>query len=131
MKLTVALAQIPVTRDIDANEARILEGIAYAERNGADILLTPEGSLSGYTHEFDAAKMEQALGRVERAAAQAGVGLALGRGGRAVLQRAALLPARRDVPGLTHQDAAVRHHHRAHRGGDQPLCDQAAAGVRL
>lgn len=78
MKLTVALAQIPVTRDIDANEARIMEGIAYAERNGADILLTPEGSLSGYTHEFDAAKMEQALGRVERAAAQAGVGLALG-----------------------------------------------------
>ena len=77
-KLTVALAQIPVTRDIDANEARIMEGIAYAERNGADILLTPEGSLSGYTHEFDAAKMEQALGRVERAAAQAGVGLALG-----------------------------------------------------
>lgn len=45
MKLTVALAQIPVTRDIDANEARIMEGIAYAERNGADILLTPEGSL--------------------------------------------------------------------------------------
>lgn len=78
MKLTVALAQIPVTDNIGENLKTILEAIRFAAQNKADILLTPEGSLSGYTHEFDVPEMENALKVVENAAAEAGVGLALG-----------------------------------------------------
>ncbi|MGN0478389.1 MAG: carbon-nitrogen hydrolase family protein [Hominenteromicrobium sp.] len=78
MKLTVALAQIPVTDDIGVNLKTILESIDFAARNKADILLTPEGSLSGYTHEFDSDALDRALAAVEAAAAGAGVGLALG-----------------------------------------------------
>jgi predicted amidohydrolase len=42
------------------------------------VLLTPEGSLSGYTHEFDREAVEGALEEVTAAARAAGVGLALG-----------------------------------------------------
>lgn len=77
-KLTVALAQIPVTSSIEANQQVILEAIRFASQTHADILLTPEGSLSGYTHQFDAPMLETALRQIESAAAQAGVGLALG-----------------------------------------------------
>ena len=51
--LHVAGAQIAVTRDVRQNESAILAAIDWAASAGADILLTPEGSLSGYTHEFD------------------------------------------------------------------------------
>ncbi len=78
MKLTVALAQIPGTDNIGENLKTILEAIRFAAQNKADILLTPEGSLSGYTHEFDVPEMENALRVVGNAAAEAGVGLALG-----------------------------------------------------
>lgn len=43
----IAGLQMMVTRDIDANERRILEGIEKAAQSGADFLVTPEGSLSG------------------------------------------------------------------------------------
>ncbi len=67
-----------VTDDIAANVSSIERAIAYAAREGADIVLTPEGSLSGYTHEFDEAAVEEALRHVTRTAAAARVGLALG-----------------------------------------------------
>ncbi|NLG25363.1 MAG: carbon-nitrogen hydrolase family protein, partial [Clostridiales bacterium] len=44
----------------------------------ADILLTPEGSVSGYTHRFDRAQAAEAVGHIAGLARQAGVGLALG-----------------------------------------------------
>lgn len=78
MQLHVAGAQIPVTNDIEANVAAILRAIAYARSVGADILLTPEGSLSGYTHRFDATAVRAALDAVTRHARDAGLGLALG-----------------------------------------------------
>ena len=53
MKLRVAGAQIPVTKDILTNKKTILRAIEKAAGENADILLTPEGSLSGYAHEFD------------------------------------------------------------------------------
>ncbi|MBI5725529.1 MAG: carbon-nitrogen hydrolase family protein [Planctomycetes bacterium] len=78
MQLIVAGAQIPVTESVSSNEAAILRAIAFAAKAGADMLVTPEGSLSGYTHKFDAGAVVAALGRVTAAAGQAHVGLALG-----------------------------------------------------
>ncbi len=78
MKLRVALAQIPVGTDIAANTEAILRGIEFAKRGKAEILLTPEGSLSGYWREFDRPLLQTALARVVDAAKDAGLGLALG-----------------------------------------------------
>ena len=77
-KLTIALAQIPVVEDIAANFRAVSEGIRFAKENGADILLTPEGSLSGYTHQFDSKRLDDALRETEQLAKRSGVGLALG-----------------------------------------------------
>ena len=46
-------AQIPVTQDLDKNEASIIKAIDWAAENNCDWLLTPEGSLSGYFPNFD------------------------------------------------------------------------------
>lgn len=78
MTIRVAGAQVPVTRDVSENLRAILRAIEAAARDGADILLTPEGSLSGYTHEFDQREVEKALGEVRSAARQHRLGLALG-----------------------------------------------------
>lgn len=78
MKIRIAGGQIPVVGDIDVNAAAIHRAIDFAVREEADILLTPEGSLSGYTHQFDAAATEAALADVTARARDAGLGLALG-----------------------------------------------------
>ena len=78
MHLRVAGAQIAVTPSVDRNIAAIERGIDFAARHGADVLLTPEGSLSGYTHEFDEHQVEAGLRRVTGRAQDARVGLALG-----------------------------------------------------
>ena len=78
MALRVAAAQLPVTPDVESNVAALLRAVRFAEGQGADVLLTPEGSLSGYTADFDAAAVEEALAHVTQAAREAGVGLALG-----------------------------------------------------
>ena len=76
--LRVATAQIPVTRDIEANVATIGRALDAAIEEGAEILLTPEGSLSGYTHEFDQALVDKHLPEIVQRASSAGVALALG-----------------------------------------------------
>jgi predicted amidohydrolase len=78
MSIRVAGAQLPITTDVEANVAAIGRAIDWASKRGADILLTPEGSLSGYTHEFDAQAVAQALERVRAEARQVHLGLALG-----------------------------------------------------
>jgi len=78
MEIRVAGAQIDVGPDIAGNVASICRGIEFAKTEGADILLTPEGSLSGYTHEFDVQASREALEEVTAQARGAGVGLALG-----------------------------------------------------
>jgi predicted amidohydrolase len=78
MQMKVAVAQLPVQNDITANVREILAAIDFARASRADILLTPEGSLSGYTHMFDGTEVNSALRRVVGAAAAGGVGLALG-----------------------------------------------------
>lgn len=76
--LRVATAQIPVSRDISKNVETISRAIDTAIAEKADVLLTPEGSLSGYKHEFDQAETEQALKQVVGKASAAGLALALG-----------------------------------------------------
>ena len=62
--LRVAGAQIPVTRHIHHNLEAIHRAIDFACEENAEVLLTPEGSLSGYTHEFDAQAVTSALHEV-------------------------------------------------------------------
>jgi predicted amidohydrolase len=78
MKIRVAGAQIPVTRDINRNYEAICRAIDYAISENADILVTPEGSLSGYTNEFDNSIVDDRLERIVERAGKGSLGLALG-----------------------------------------------------
>lgn len=77
MRLRVVGAQMPVTHDVEDNLAAIRRAIAYAAERQADVLLTPEGSLSGYTPHFDQKAVAQALQAVVQEASSAGLALAL------------------------------------------------------
>lgn len=76
--LRVTVAQIPVTTDISANVACIHRAIDEAIAQKADILLTPEGSLSGYTPRFDQSRVESELKKTVAKASSSGLALALG-----------------------------------------------------
>ena len=77
--MRVTLAQLPVRDwDIAANLRGIKDAVAQAADENSDIVLTPEGSLSGYHHRFDAAQLKDALMELEAFAAGRRVGLALG-----------------------------------------------------
>lgn len=78
MKLRVAGAQIPVTRDIESNLSAINRAMDFAVAENADVLLTPEGSLSGYTPRFDTEEVVKALNDVTARARSAGLAVALG-----------------------------------------------------
>jgi len=78
LKLRIAGAQLPVTTDIDANLEAILRAVDFAVDQDADVLLTPEGSLSGYTALFDHNAVAEALDVVTGCAADKSIGLALG-----------------------------------------------------
>jgi predicted amidohydrolase len=77
-QLRVAVAQIAVSRDISANVETIGRAIDRAIEEKAEVLLTPEGSLSGYTHQFDQQQVEKGLERLVAKASAAGLALALG-----------------------------------------------------
>jgi predicted amidohydrolase len=64
--------------DIAKNLAAIAEAVHKAADDKADILLTPEGSLSGYTPFHDKAAAAEALCEITALAARRCVGLALG-----------------------------------------------------
>ena len=78
VELRVAGAQIPVGRDVGANASAIRRAIDYAAREKVDVLVTPEGSLSGYTPDFDARATADALDEMVRRAREAKVALRLG-----------------------------------------------------
>ncbi len=79
MKLRVAALQMPVDdHNIAANESHIVAAIDEAALAGAEILLTPEGALSGYHPAFDPAALQRSLQSVVEHAQRAGLGLALG-----------------------------------------------------
>ncbi|MFT5086458.1 MAG: putative amidohydrolase [Candidatus Latescibacterota bacterium] len=76
--MRIALAQIPVVADVASNVETLYRAVDFAAKNNADILLTPEGSLSGYTHQFDTRAVEAALRDITATAKAARLGLALG-----------------------------------------------------
>ena len=78
MNIRVAGAQIPVSSDVESNVLAINRAIAFAADEHADMLLTPEGSLSGYTPSFDTQAVGEALQVITVRAREAGIGLALG-----------------------------------------------------
>ena len=78
MKLLVAGAQIPVSPDVECNLATIHSAMDFALKKGADVLLTPEGSVSGYTHEIDSNATKEALQVLTERAKSEGLALALG-----------------------------------------------------
>ncbi|MBN1582192.1 MAG: carbon-nitrogen hydrolase family protein [Anaerolineae bacterium] len=78
MQIRIAGAQLPVTTDVQGNVLAIGRAIQFAAKEQADILLTPEGSLSGYTPHFVVQEVEDALRTVTSQARAARVGLALG-----------------------------------------------------
>ncbi len=76
--LRVAGAKLSVSENIDTNIAAIKKAIDFAGENEADILVTPEGSLSGYTTDFDSKKAQEGLKEIREYARDAEIGLALG-----------------------------------------------------
>jgi len=70
--------QMNVSNDIKSNMKQIEEGIRQAASSGADFLVTPEGSLSGYTSNFDQNNLTVALEEVTAEAKKQKVGLMLG-----------------------------------------------------
>lgn len=78
VELRIAGYQMPVVRDVAANVDNILGAIDRAAAEGAEILLTPEGALSGYTHLFDTEAVAAGLARVTEHARARRIGLALG-----------------------------------------------------
>jgi len=78
MNIRVTMAQIPVYAEICRNVSTIKEAVMQAAADKADILLTPEGSLSGYSHLHDAREADEALAEITAYARDKHVGLALG-----------------------------------------------------
>lgn len=78
MKLRCAMAQITVTDNISENYQRVERALRFAAETKSQILLTPEGSLSGYNATFDRTVLRSALKDIERQAASLHVGMALG-----------------------------------------------------
>lgn len=76
--MIVSGKKIAVTNDINKNKENIIKGIYQASEQKADIFLTPEGCLSGYTPNFDQNKLLPALEDILHEAKLNKVGLALG-----------------------------------------------------
>jgi predicted amidohydrolase len=70
--------QMNVTNNINGNKEQILSGIRRAAQEGASFLVTPEGSLSGYTGNFNQGEVKVALEEIVSVAGKMKVGLMLG-----------------------------------------------------
>lgn len=78
ISLVLSGLQMNVTSNIKNNQEQIIKGIQKAALEGAGFLVTPEGSLSGYTSEFNQGELSAALEEVRAAAEKMKVGLILG-----------------------------------------------------
>jgi predicted amidohydrolase len=76
--IRIAGLQMDVSRNIAENEQTIKKYIHEAKERDVDFLITPEGSLSGYTSDFVGDELRNALHRIEETAKGAGIGLILG-----------------------------------------------------
>ena len=76
--IRIAGLQMETTSNIQKNKAVIIDGIKKAAKEGADFLMTPEGSLSGYNSTFNSEELNTALDQVVDIAKNLKVGLLLG-----------------------------------------------------
>jgi predicted amidohydrolase len=70
--------QMNTTSDIGKNKDQIINGLKKAAAVKADFLVTPEGSLSGYTSKFNQEEVDRALPEILQLAKDLKVGLFLG-----------------------------------------------------
>jgi predicted amidohydrolase len=78
LSIVLAGLQMNVTKDIRNNQEQIIAGIRKAAQEGASFLVTPEGSLSGYTSNFKQSELTIALEEIKAVAKKIKVGLILG-----------------------------------------------------
>lgn len=78
MKIRAAAIRMEVSTDVQKNVLGISSAIRRAAAENADILLTPEGALSGYTPHFNPEEVGQGLQEITSLATDLRVGLALG-----------------------------------------------------
>ncbi len=76
--LRIACLQMDVSFDIEKNEKAIIKYMNDLKDKNIDFLITPEGSLSGYTSQFDGEVLKESLTRVRKAAKDLNIGLILG-----------------------------------------------------
>jgi len=76
--IVISGLQMTVTNDIKINKEQIVTGVMKAAEEGASFLVTPEGSLSGYTSNFNQDELASALEEIKAAASKMKVGLILG-----------------------------------------------------
>jgi predicted amidohydrolase len=76
--MVISGLQMTVTTDIKGNKKQIIDGIRNAAREGASFLVTPEGSLSGYTSNFNQVDVTNALNEILTVASEMKVGLMVG-----------------------------------------------------
>ena len=76
--IRVAGVKSVVTNEINVNLEALKRAVDFAAKEKAGILLTPEGSLSGYKSDFNQDELDKALTELVGHAASAKVGLALG-----------------------------------------------------
>jgi predicted amidohydrolase len=78
LSLVLSGLQMTVTNNIKKNQEQIINGIRKAAQEGASFLVTPEGSLSGYTSNFNQSELNDAIEEIRAAAGKMKVGLMLG-----------------------------------------------------
>lgn len=76
--LRIAGLQMNVSNNIKENESNIVKYLNNLKDQNIDFLITPEGSLSGYTSQFDGDELIKSLNRVEEVAKELNIGLVLG-----------------------------------------------------
>jgi predicted amidohydrolase len=76
--ITISGLQMDITEDVKHNKDQIINGITKASMAGSSFLATPEGSLSGYTNNFNQSEVSAALKEVLSFAVKMKVGLLLG-----------------------------------------------------
>ena len=76
--LIIVGLQMNVSRSIAENERTIIRHLNSLKDRNVDFLITPEGSLSGYTSEFNGQELKESLAKVVSAAKSVNIGLILG-----------------------------------------------------
>ena len=76
--LRIAGLQMDVSNNIEENEATIIRNLNSLKDQNVDFLITPEGSLSGYTSQFDGNELKESLIRGQEVARDLNIGLILG-----------------------------------------------------